>query len=1225
MGTVHRAWDKQLLVEVALKRLFERTGSEQLYLLKQEFRALRDLSHPNLVQLYDLDVSGEECFFTMELVEGTDFTSFVRREVPSSSGTTVVDDVRFRAATLQLVEGLTAIHRAAKVHRDVKPSNVLVDRNERVVLVDFGLVKDLAPYTASLSGHEWAGTFAYVAPEVLLGHPTSPAADWYSVGVLLFEALTGQLPFVGTTMEVMRQKQVGLARPLAKAVPSISPALDEVVQQLLWPDPKSRAGAQAILRALSARARPASAAPDVVPPADALFVGRTSELASLSAVLPQVRSGSPAVVHVRGPSGIGKTALVRRFLGERSLDALVLSGRCHLSETVPHQALDAIVDQLSRHLLHQTDETVIALAPRFTPALLRLFPVLGRVPALAKAPAVGLAVEPQELRRQGIQALRELLARLGDRHEVILWIDDAQWGAGDSALLLRELLRPPDAPRLLIILSYRADESAGAPLVEATKAEERVPHHVIDVVPLEAEHTRTLAASLLEANMSPLELGVTVEAVVQESGGSPFFAGELAQLALLHGGQDSALVGSTPTLADVVEARLGTLGPSSRALLEIVAVAGRPIGSDFALMLSGLGPGGRLLVRDLSSRSLLRTHTVSDGECLEVYHDRIRDALMNSLTAVARRDRHRQLAEGFAAAPRPDAQVLVEHYLGAGEDALAAEHAVAAANEAAAALAFERAGELFGLAFRLRGERDADWTLLAKRAEALADAGRGSDAAATYEAAVRALGRAAPDRGGDLMLRRLAGDQYLASGRLKEGIDVLWAVLADLGVPVPASAATARRSTLGLRLKLLLRGLSYHLRDPATVPDESLRRLDALFAAAKGTIMLDAGLASLMSARHLAEALRVGHPAHVQYALCMESGFAASLGGRTLTKRSRRASALAETLATRSNEPYEWGWVYGSSSSVAYWGERWRDVIPLAERAIDIFTTQCTGAAWEATTVQTFRLASLSHMGRVRELARCLPVILDDARQRGDLFALSMVRTGHTVLAPLAADDPDRALREAETMLAPFQTDHFTSQHFHHLVATVQAHLYAGEAWKAWKRIVVDWPGLRQMGYLFLACLACQLRYLRAITALAAIDSPPPDELRRWTPQRLERVARHEAWFLARASVPSGAPRAAAVRAALAARRGDRAGQRAALAAAIQGFERAEMMLYAAGSRLQLAAVEGDATSWAAAESQLRAEDVRDPVALVRTLAPGSACPPPGTRTEARTDRPNVA
>src|SRR5262249_26529265 len=379
---------------------------------------------------------------------------------------------------------------------------------------------------------------------------------------------TGRLPFVGSPLEVLKQKQVGLALPPAKLVPSITPALDEVVRWLLAPDPTARADAQALRRALRAPSQAFSSVPDVARGVGPLCVGRATELAALSSVLAPVRTGFPTVVHVRGPSGIGKSELVRRFLAEPHAETIVLSGRCHLSETVPHQALDAIVDQLSRYLLDQRDETVIALAPRFSAALLRLFPVLGRVPGLAEAPGVGLAVEPQELRRQGIQALRELLARLGDRQQLVLWIDDAQWGAGDSALVLRELLRPPDTPRLMVILSYRSDESTDAPLVEATTAEDRVPHHRIDVAPLDAQHTRTLVAALLESDVSLRELDATVEAVVEESGGSPFFAGELAQLALLRARPDGATVESTPTVADVVEARLGTLGPSSRALLE---------------------------------------------------------------------------------------------------------------------------------------------------------------------------------------------------------------------------------------------------------------------------------------------------------------------------------------------------------------------------------------------------------------------------------------------------------------------------------------------------------------------------------------------------------------------------------------------------------------------------------------------------------------------------------
>src|SRR5262245_6049255 len=645
MGTVDRAWDRQLLIEVALKRLFARTEAEQLYLLKQEFRALRDISHPNLARLYELDVSEEGCFFTMELVEGTDFVSFIREEWRRP---TRPHEAPLRDATLQLVEGLCAIHGAGKVHRDVKPSNVLVDRSGRVVLVDFGLVKDVASFSGATNDHEVAGTFAYMAPELLLGCAATPAVDWYSVGVMLFEAITGRLPFGGTPAEVFERKQRAPAFSPTDLGPSMPPAFIEIIHRLLDPRPETRGEAQVLRDALHDLRAP-SIAPGPPPAPEPLFVGRTTEMAALDAALTAVQAGQAAVMHVQGPSGIGKSELVRRLLRRVGADTVVLSGRCHLRETVPHQALDAIVDELSRRLLHEPDDTVRAVAPRHAAALLRLFPVLGRVPALTAAPSLELAVELPELRRQGIQALRELLARLADRQTIIVWVDDAQWGDGDSAALLRELLRPPDAPRVLIVLSYRNDEAANAPLVTATSAEDRVPHHHIVVAPLDDADTRALAAALLQTTRARGDLGPIVDAVVEESGGSPFFAGELARLARLHKTRGDAIVRSAPTVADVIEARLEVLGASSRALLELVAVAGRPIGSVFALDLAGLGQRGRRMLMDLSAQSLLRMHASGDAERLEVYHDRIRDALVNGLSAVDLRSVHRQLADGAAA------------------------------------------------------------------------------------------------------------------------------------------------------------------------------------------------------------------------------------------------------------------------------------------------------------------------------------------------------------------------------------------------------------------------------------------------------------------------------------------------------------------------------------------------------------------------------------------------
>src|SRR6185369_5479231 len=195
-------------------------------------------------------------------------------------------------------------------------------------------------------------TFAYAAPEQQWGKPAHPAADWYSVGVVLYEALTGQLPF-GTGGAV---SPTGSTRPPARpaAVTAGVPArLDALVVALLDPDPSRRPGADAVLAVLDETESARAARPPVRPAAAELFVGRRTELAGLRAGLADVRSGHPVMVHVHGPSGIGKTELIAHFARavQATGDGLVLRGRCHPRESVSYKALDDIVDGLSRWLI----------------------------------------------------------------------------------------------------------------------------------------------------------------------------------------------------------------------------------------------------------------------------------------------------------------------------------------------------------------------------------------------------------------------------------------------------------------------------------------------------------------------------------------------------------------------------------------------------------------------------------------------------------------------------------------------------------------------------------------------------------------------------------------------------------------------------------------------------------------------------------------------------------
>ena len=177
--------------------------------------------------------AGRAAFFTMELVEGVDFLTYVRMGEDAEARVR-----RLREALRQLVHGVAYLHRGNKVHRDLKPSNVLVTSQGRVVVLDFGLMTDTG---RDLGEHAHiVGTPAYMAPEQATGALATPAADWYAVGVMLFEGLTGALPFGGSSQEVIASKRAS-DPPLARLLAPDAPAdLEALCARLLHRDPASR-------------------------------------------------------------------------------------------------------------------------------------------------------------------------------------------------------------------------------------------------------------------------------------------------------------------------------------------------------------------------------------------------------------------------------------------------------------------------------------------------------------------------------------------------------------------------------------------------------------------------------------------------------------------------------------------------------------------------------------------------------------------------------------------------------------------------------------------------------------------------------------------------------------------------------------------------------------------------------------------------------------------------
>ncbi len=698
MGVVYRALDKNRGAEVALKTV-RHESPRAILRFKQEFRSLLEVVHTNLVRLYELIFNGSGWYIVMELVDGTEFLRYVRDDPGTAGGdwqrtglTTTEADVgqaslalkpnpvvkdqapsplssagrrRLRDALLQLARGIAALHDAGKLHRDIKPSNVLVTPEGRVVLLDFGLATELGRQGLTLTSEVHAlGTAAYMSPEQAAGEKVSVASDWYSMGVMLHEALTGRLPFLGSALEMMMDKQRFDPPPPGELVPGVPDDLAALSVDLLRRDPSARPTGHEVLRRLGGEAGLDQGAGRPSSVGQLTLVGRARHRDALQGAFAAVKEGRTVILQVHGPSGAGKSILVQRYLDEliEGQEAVVLAGRCYQQESVPYKALDAAVDMLARYLTNLPPAEARALLPRDVAALARVFPAVLRVEAIAEAPRrVAEVPDPQESRRRAFAALRELLARLGDLRPLVVSIDDAQWGDLDSATLLSEVLRPPDPPVLLLVASYRSEDQETSPFVLAlgkreAQAGPAVQRQELLVEALTPAESRELAMTLI-GNAGPAAVALA-EDVARESGGNPFFVGELVRH--VQAGED--LLGGPGAAAkveldDVVWARICRLPEEARRLLEVVAISGRPLPqTDACRCVEGL-VDGRSALALLRSGRLVRGVAGSE-EQIEIYHDRVRETVVARLDPEAMRGHHRRLALVLEASGHADPEVL---------------------------------------------------------------------------------------------------------------------------------------------------------------------------------------------------------------------------------------------------------------------------------------------------------------------------------------------------------------------------------------------------------------------------------------------------------------------------------------------------------------------------------------------------------------------------------------
>ncbi len=265
MANVYVGTDTLLRRRVAIKVLREQYASDDDFVKRFSYEAqsAAKLSHPNIVNVYDFGREDHSYYIVMELVDGATLGDLMRQE-------RVIPEPVALDYAIQIASGLAYAHRQGLLHRDVKPANILVTKDDVVKISDFGIARAVSEHTLGVTQPGMVmGSVAYISPEQAQGHDIDERSDLYSVGVVLYQMLTGALPFTGDNAVAVALKHVSADAPaIDPKAANVSPAVASIVARLLRKDPRERfASATELASAL----REARERPNVTHPVDGQF------------------------------------------------------------------------------------------------------------------------------------------------------------------------------------------------------------------------------------------------------------------------------------------------------------------------------------------------------------------------------------------------------------------------------------------------------------------------------------------------------------------------------------------------------------------------------------------------------------------------------------------------------------------------------------------------------------------------------------------------------------------------------------------------------------------------------------------------------------------------------------------------------------------------------------------------------------------------------------------
>ncbi len=1052
MGYVHAAIDLRSTAQVAVK-VMRRVDAWSVYRFIEEFSWLSQLNHPNLVRLYDAFSDGDVRYFSMELVEGRMIRDWFRR-LPSVSENRWIS---FRKVAAQLASAIQFLHQRGVIHRDIKCSNVMITARRRAVLLDLGLAMrhdDLLTPPSSMEGDRLVGTLQYMAPEGLTGAALTPASDWYSFGVVLYEVMLDTYPPIEVDREALdprdryRVNEVELHIRLADCPRDLA----NLCVALLQPNPQLRPLGTEVLRVLGQSSTVASQSAQAIE-----ILGREEELANLNAKLRGLEGANSGLTVIRGVSGIGKTALIQQWIAHiDSARYLVLSLRCFSQDHTPLRLLNMLVQSLVQSLAGIPQLVWGDFIAENAKLIGRTFPQIQQVvPGSPQREAAEFDPTHAAARRDAsLRALLALVTTLSQYKPILIVVDDAHWADPDSLRTLCQLASHEAFTGTVVCVDLAKQQGVVNCVLEAQTLTNR---HLLQLEPLPGSVCQQLLRKWATAAGTRLSPAV-ISDLTNRSEGSPFLLLELFR-AFQSAAGDIGFTEERWLGTDTRETslrRFGTLPIQAENVLQYLAVADQPIGFHQLQMVSRIAPHElQRTLSYLSAQGWIRNRGENLDSEVEVSNEKFRKLVAESLPTERLHRRHYRMARILSSETPPPWSRIAHHYWHANKKREAAACYMEAARVAAGASAFEEALYFFERAFLKEADRSPQEQFKARRLQANCLAGMGSsvDAAKLYEE----LRAETDDASEATLIECLAGEQWIRAGQLDKGLSLLRGALSELGF---AHTKKSWWTLWAFRWRSFILGFQGRTppQDTLSIPAFSLLE-QCLTRVSTPLTFLDNQLGPELILRLDAIATQRGS-VFEQAQVLVRSGIILSFGGRRWRKQAlerlrlgrslARTSKMANAQATAYFCMYVWFIQRGAHCKARVY----------AEKALELYAQGHENAQWEMQFLHWSILTCYWNTNLIQALQQSTARLRASAQHRADAMSLYWMNVNAAVWSDLTEHKVEQARKALDIADKAIANHSFQSPRFYLWHSRILLAVYREDWEQAQALLSQDWSKL---------------------------------------------------------------------------------------------------------------------------------------------------------------------